>query len=65
MKFTDFAEGVQILAPFAVNDQFCMQAEHDELWLGNPEWPLTDEQRARLEALGFICDDAMGWHVWT
>lgn len=64
MKLNDLAEGLQILAKYAGANQECVVAEHDELWVGDVGWPITDEERMRLKELGFSPGDDMGWHVW-
>jgi hypothetical protein len=66
MKISDLAEGLQILAKYAgASDQHLVAAEHDELWVGDVTWPLTDADRMRLKELGFSPRDDMGWHVFT
>lgn len=67
MKIASLAEGLQIIAKYAdERNQYCVQAEHDELWVGDTSWPLTVAERDRLEELGFDdFEDDMGWHVFT
>lgn len=65
MKLADVTEGLQILLKYAGNDQYCIAAEHDEIWAGNDEWSLSAEDKARMEELGWSClEEGMGWHAW-
>jgi hypothetical protein len=64
MTLQGLAEAAAILAKYAEpNEPIC--AEHDQIWLGNPEWPLTDVERDRLRELGLRADDDGGFHAFV
>jgi hypothetical protein len=67
MKLSAFAEGVAILVKYVKTreDECCLHAEHDELWIGNEDWDVSEEDRKKLEELGFSISDEGGYHVWT
>ena len=65
MNIKRLAEATNILAKYAGDNAFCVAAEHDELWLGDDGWPLTDAEKARMNELGFTSQEGMGWHCFT
>lgn len=69
MKLRDLAEATQILMKYAsAEEQYCIYAEHDELWIGSDSWLVTTADKVRLEELGFTIDEeGMGlpWLLMT
>ena len=65
MKLADIIEGMQIIAKHAGNDQYCVQAEHDEIYCGSTTWPFTEAERQRLKELGWAADSGETWHCFT
>lgn len=63
MKILEIIEGMQIIAKHT-KDQFCVQAEHDELFCGDSELPLSDEEKARMKELGWMDHDG-SWSCFT
>lgn len=64
MKLNDMIEGMQIIAKHVGNDQYCVQAEHDQFWCGGADLPLSDDEKKRMEELGwFLADDS--WSCFT
>ena len=49
MKLVDIIEGMQIIAKYATTerDAFCVQAEHDQIYCGSYDLPLTKEEKER------------------
>lgn len=54
MKISELAEAATIIAKYAKTraDEYCVQCEHDQIYIGAYDWPYSDEDRARLEKLG-------------
>lgn len=43
-----------------------MRAEHDLIWAGSLEWPMPEEDKARLNELNWRADEeANGWRGWV
>lgn len=64
MKLADIIEGMQIVAKHAGDDQYCVQAEHDQLYCGSSDLPLSDEEKARMKQLGWMDGDG-SWSCFT
>jgi hypothetical protein len=47
-------EGMQIIARHTKPDAYCVQAEHDQIWCGAYDLPLTSEEKSRMEELGWF-----------
>ena len=65
MNIPKLAEAAAILSKYAGDTAFGVQAEHDEIWMGDDEWPLTEAEKVRMEELGFSSQSGMGWHCFT
>lgn len=63
MKLADAIEGMQIIAKYT-QDQYCLQGEHDQVFCGDYNLPLTPEERGRLEELGWF-EEAGSWSFYT
>ena len=64
MRLADILEGMQIIAKYAGDDQYCVQAEHDELFCGSTDLPLTEEDKKRMKDLGWMDHDG-SWSCFT
>ena len=66
MEVTKIIEGLQIIQkskPTKVSD-YHFRAEHDEIFVGSLEWEMSDEDKNRMEELGWDADeDADGWRT--
>lgn len=66
MEVTKIIEGLQIIQkskPAKVSD-YHFRAEHDEIFVGSLEWEMSDEDKNRMEELGWDADeDADGWRT--
>jgi hypothetical protein len=63
VKIKDAIEGMTIIAKYSP-DQFCMQAEHDQMYCGSYDLPLTTDEKTRMEELGwFGAEDS--WSFFT
>lgn len=41
-----------------------LRAEHDEIFIGSLDWVMSDQDKAKMDALGFTADeDAEGWRA--
>ena len=59
-------EGMQILLPKYKNpDGYHTAAEHDVFYMYETDTPLTDEEQARMEELGWRRSDSDGWEIFT
>ena len=50
-------EGLRIIGQYASN----VQAEHDQIWAGEDDMPLTAEEIETLAACGWEIADEGGW----
>lgn len=63
MKLANIIEGMQIVAKHS-KDQYCVTAEHDQIWCGAYDLPMTEEEKKRMEELGwFEAEDS--WSVFV
>lgn len=59
MKIGNIIEGMQIVSRHTGASEYCVSAEHDQIWCGAYDLPLTTEEKARMEELGwFEADDS-------
>lgn len=64
MKLGNIVEGMKIIAAYASPDAYCVQAEHDRVWCGSADLPLSSAEKVRMEELGwFVADDS--WSFFT
>jgi hypothetical protein len=54
MTLGKMIEGMQIVAKHAGADVYCVQAEHDQIWCGAYDLPLSEEERTRMTELGWF-----------
>lgn len=64
MQFGRLAQIIKILEKYADPEQDCVQPAHDQLYLGDESWPITQKDRESLEKLGVRFGDE-GIFVWT
>ena len=66
MTTTNIIEGLQIInksKPEGESD-YHFRAEHDGVWAGSLEWPMPEEDKKRMEELGWTADEeADGWRA--
>lgn len=64
MNAAKIIEGLQLIQkskPESESD-YHFRAEHDRIWAGSLEWPMSEEDKKKLEELGWEADsDADGW----
>jgi hypothetical protein len=72
MKLSDWKQAIELIASVASgpDPDLAVVAQHDQLWIGPTEFNddalLTDDLKARLDALGFHWDDEYEtWVVFT
>lgn len=62
-RLMDIANGIAILAKYPGSD---FQAEHDEIWCGPTDSSdISDEDRTKLEAMGWSSGEDYGWHTYV
>ncbi len=64
MTLGKIIEGIQIIARHAQSDDYCVQAEHDQIWCGGYDLPLTDDEKKRMEELGWFEADG-SWSAFV
>jgi hypothetical protein len=67
MKLAEMIEGMQIIAKHVeaeARDQYCVQAEHDQFWCGDYHLPLSEDEKKRMEELGWFKDND-SWSCFT
>lgn len=66
MTTTNIIEGLQLInksKPEGKSD-YHFRAEHDEVWAGSLDWPMSNEDKKRMEELGWNADeDCDGWRA--
>ena len=66
MKVTNIIEGLQIIQKSkpAKEGDYHFRAEHDEIFVGSIKWKMSDEDKARMEELGWNADEnSDGWQA--
>lgn len=63
MRLADAIEGMLIIAKYT-NDQFCLQGEHDQVFCGSYDLPLSDQEKKRMEELGWF-EECDSWAFFT
>ncbi len=64
MRLAGIIEGLQIFAKHCDPDKSWICAEHDEIFAGHDAEGLTDDEKARLEELGWS-DAGDFWRAFT
>lgn len=59
-QLKEIIEGMQILIKYCDPDSHDCAAEHDEIYFGGEDLPITEEDKAQLEKLGWHLGD-VGW----
>lgn len=66
MEVSKIIEGLQIIQkskPTKESD-YHFRAEHDEIFVGSLEWKMSDDDKKRMEELGWEADeDIDGWRT--
>lgn len=66
MIVANIIEGLQLInksKPETESD-YHFRAEHDEVWAGSLDWPMPEEDKKRMEDLGWRPDeDCDGWRA--
>ncbi len=55
MKIDNIIEGMQIIAKHST-DRFCVQGEHDTIYCGSSELPLSYEEKSKMKELGWFIE---------
>lgn len=63
MKLANIIEGMQIIAKHT-KDQYCVQGEHDQIYCGEFDLPLSEEEKKRMSELGWF-EDNESWSCYT
>lgn len=63
MKIDNLIEGMQIISKYST-DRFCVHAEHDQIYCGHVDLPLTDEEKDRMKELGWF-NEYDSWSAWV
>ncbi len=63
MKLANIIEGMQIIAKYTKNE-YCVHAEHDQMWCGEYDLPLSEEDSNHMNRLGWFKSDE-GWSCFT
>jgi hypothetical protein len=59
-------EGMTILLPYYDNPNgYHSGAEHDVLYMYETDKPVSDEDKVKLEELGWNLSDSNGWEIFT
>ena len=64
MTVTNIIEGLQIVQKSKPSNEsdYHFRAEHDQIFVGSLEWEMSDEDKTRLEELGWEAnEDVDGW----
>ena len=66
MKIRDLAEAVQIFTAYtSANGIEEVRAEHDEIYIGDTSWAISDADKKRLGEIGFTPCDEGCYHAFT
>lgn len=66
MKVSYIIEGLQIIERSKPDygSDYHFRAEHDEIFVGSLDWKMSDEDKVRMEDLGWEADeDVDGWRA--
>lgn len=63
MTFLDILAGFKILEKYISPNDY-IHAEHDQIWVAEYNLPLTEEEKAQMEKLGFF-EDNDSWSAFT
>lgn len=66
MTVTNIIEGLRLINKYKPEGQsdYHFRAEHDEVWAGSLEWPMPQEDKKKMEDLGWHTDeDCDGWRA--
>ena len=66
MKWRAFKQGIDILDKYVIIDNYCVHAEHDQIWVGVEMGTLTPVDRDALLALGWFYEPlSESWTCFT
>ena len=66
MKFGNLVDGLLILGRYADPEEYNIGAEHDQMFIGSTDYPLTDEEKSEMRRLGFFeHEEGECWSCWT
>lgn len=68
MMVSNIIEGLQIIEKSRPTEEseYHFRAEHDVIFVGSLEWQMSDEDKSRMEKLGWEADhDADGWVAYV
>lgn len=54
MTFGNILEGMQIISKHVDAASYCVQAGHEQIWCGAYDLPLSDDEKKRMEELGWF-----------
>lgn len=66
MEVTKIIEGLQIIQKSKPENEsdYHFRAEHDEIFVGSLQWAMPEEDKKRLEDLGWEADENIdGWRT--
>lgn len=64
-KYRDMIEAFTIFAKYEGDEQYLAAAEHDEIWAGPSPEDVSDEDKKRLEELGWTEWDTGNFHLFV
>lgn len=65
MMLLVLAEAIQIFLKYSSDSPENVRTEHDEIFIGDTSWPVTDFDKDRLKTLGFTPCDEECYHAFT
>lgn len=68
MKVTDIIEGLQLIQKAKPENEsdYHFRAAHDEIFVGSLEWEMPEEDKLRMEELGWEQnEDIDGWTTYV
>lgn len=64
MRKADLMRGLEILSKYWPDDDRCwLRPEHDEIFVGDDETPVSTDDLLELEKLGFELEAGIGWRA--
>jgi hypothetical protein len=64
MKWGPFKRGIDILDKYTDDDEWAINAEHDQFWAGPDSETVSEEDAAKLKELGWRIDEE-SWSCFT
>lgn len=64
MTASNLIEGLQIIQKYASEKDYHIRAAHDTIWAGSLDWEMSENDKQKLEELGWDEDEgADGWEA--